>query len=785
MNEKQKELNVFINESLDLLQEISDNLLALENNLDDITIINKLFRFLHTLKGGAALDGLDKISTVAHLMEDIFGIIRDENLETDIEYIDIFFDASDILRDLVEGIGENYDEIDVEEIKEKLREIKNELEPEKDNESLQTQPKEDKLYLTESEISVLEKSENKIFYILCKFDTSDAMKGINSYLIISNVKSKANFIKTNPSENDVKAQQFDNLEIIIETSSEQKNLENTIKLNCGNYEINLLQKEDLHKYKSSDEDEANIILTNDELNDLKKTEFKIYSIECDFDPTDEMKGVNSYLILNNLKPMVKFYKTNPVEEELRTKPFSQFKLLVETDSEQNKLENVVKANASKYSVNELQKSDLDKFTSKKKQIGIDQVIDNIIEKHSEKFKQAINSGEKVWKIILSFRAEDVMKGINSYVIFNNLKNHSSEISDILTPISPDDIKGKQDFTKFTIYLSGKISKDEIEKTIKMNCDTYEVKELSEEDVTIKKIEEPTKKQSAKDLQESASANSATADKKKEAPATKTQQPAYVEVDKDILDGVIENIGELVVNMNMVIQSYNELLDKDFDDIDMLLAENRMINAQLNASVMMCNSLMDYAVLLKLVPVKQVFKKFPRIVRDISKKLDKKVKLIIEGERTRIDQEILDAIEAPLLHMLRNSMDHGVENAEDRVKAGKEAIGIITLKAEQKKDRVLIHIIDNGKGMDKEKILKKAISVGLITEEEGNKLSDSEIFNFIYHPGFSTSEKVSQISGRGVGMDVVATEIHKVGGEIKIYSEKGKGTTMILDLPIAP
>ncbi len=187
--------------------------------------------------------------------------------------------------------------------------------------------------------------------------------------------------------------------------------------------------------------------------------------------------------------------------------------------------------------------------------------------------------------------------------------------------------------------------------------------------------------------------------------------------------------------------------------------------------------------LRMQPVKRIFSKFPRIVRDLAKKVGKKINLILEGEDTEIDRSILNQLEDPLIHLVRNAIDHGIEPPEERIAKGKPEYGTIILSALQEGDRIIVSIEDDGRGIDPEKIKRKAIEKGLITPEQAEQMSDKEAFELIFMPGFSTVDEVSDLSGRGVGMDVVANVIHSLRGVIEVESEPDKGTKITMKLPL--
>ena len=187
---------------------------------------------------------------------------------------------------------------------------------------------------------------------------------------------------------------------------------------------------------------------------------------------------------------------------------------------------------------------------------------------------------------------------------------------------------------------------------------------------------------------------------------------------------------------------------------------------------------------RMLPVSEVFERFPRLVRDLSRKLNKHIELRVVGEDTAADKTIIESLGDPLIHLVRNSIDHGVESPEQRVAAGKPEAASIQLKAFQEGDQVIIEVSDDGKGIDPTAIRLKAFEKGLITEEQADALSDQEAINLIFRPGFSTVEQVSDLSGRGVGMDVVRTAVEKINGQVTLSSHKGEGTLVRLSLPLS-
>lgn len=262
-----------------------------------------------------------------------------------------------------------------------------------------------------------------------------------------------------------------------------------------------------------------------------------------------------------------------------------------------------------------------------------------------------------------------------------------------------------------------------------------------------------------------------------APPKKTAS-STIRVDLKKLDTLMGAAGELVLNKNRLLNLVQRLEQGGEEmDINEALAA---IYAQMSILV---NDLQSGVMTTRMQPVSKVFNKYPRVVRDLSRELGKQIELTIRGEETELDNTIIEEIGDPLIHLVRNSCDHGVETPQERTAAGKDPKGHVELKAYQEGNYVVIQIQDDGKGIDAEVIKQKGIAKGLVTEEQAMAMSKGDILSLIFAPGFSTAEKVTAVSGRGVGMDVVKTNIAKLNGIIDLDSEKGKGTTLKIRLPL--
>ena len=277
----------------------------------------------------------------------------------------------------------------------------------------------------------------------------------------------------------------------------------------------------------------------------------------------------------------------------------------------------------------------------------------------------------------------------------------------------------------------------------------------------------------------------------QAPASETAAPATPEpmaaptmlenilrVDAGRIDNVLNLVGELIIGKSMLQQALNEFSQRFPKEIlrgkfaDAMAFQARVLN-DLQRSVMK----------IRMVPVDQLFRRFPRMVRDVSRQCGREVELDISGQDTDLDKGILDAIAEPLTHLVRNAVSHGIEPAEERRTQGKAPQGVVRLNAYHQGNQVVVEVSDDGRGIDPQRIRAKAIELGMATPEETARMTDGEVFDFIFRPGFSTAAEVTEVSGRGVGMDVVQSVLHRLKASISVETRPGKGTTFRMKLPL--
>jgi two-component system chemotaxis sensor kinase CheA len=266
-------------------------------------------------------------------------------------------------------------------------------------------------------------------------------------------------------------------------------------------------------------------------------------------------------------------------------------------------------------------------------------------------------------------------------------------------------------------------------------------------------------------------SAATAVANKAAEAAGTAKQSYLSVNLSKLDMLMDIVGEIVITEATVTKN-PQVLALNLESFDKASRQLHKLTEELQ----------DIVMSIRMVPVSATFHKMERIVRDMSAKVGKKARLEIIGEDTELDKNVLDNLSDPLMHLIRNAMDHGLESAEERVKLGKDPVGTIRLEARNSGSDVLITISDDGRGLSRDSLIDKGIALGLIKKPK-SEVTDKEAYSLVFAPGFSTKEQVTEFSGRGVGMDVVARNIEKIGGSLSVDSTWGKGMSVVMQIPL--
>lgn len=389
-------------------------------------------------------------------------------------------------------------------------------------------------------------------------------------------------------------------------------------------------------------------------------------------------------------------------------------------------------------------------------------------------KQAHEKGFNAVEIKVTLSENTLLKSARAFLIVKDLEDNGEILKSVP---STQDIENEEFDLELKFVLITKNTVDEIlsivngiSEVVKVEASAIEIEETETveeekvEEVKPKEVEE--KAEESKKIEKVAEAPKKAAAKKPQPKKEVKKAHQSVRVDLERIDNLMNMVSELVI--------YRTRLEQI-----VTTHKSQELNETLEQVGRTTSDLQDLVMKIRMLPLDTVFNRFPRMIRDVSVELNKEINFIIEGADTELDRTVIDEIGEPLIHLLRNAADHGIESKEERIAAGKSPVGTIRLVAYQEGTKALIKVIDDGSGINVEKVRAKAEQKGINTEG----LSESDIKNLIFAQGFSTNEVVTDLSGRGVGMDVVKTKISALGGTVDVISEEGKGSTFIIKLPL--
>lgn len=391
--------------------------------------------------------------------------------------------------------------------------------------------------------------------------------------------------------------------------------------------------------------------------------------------------------------------------------------------------------------------------------------------------EAKEAGQKIYGMTVYIQKECLLKAARAFLVFRAVEEFGQIL--VYRPSSQDieDEKFELDFS-FLVASNEDIEKiqsaasnvSEIEKVVGKEVSEFH---LEGEEAAVQEKEQTAAAPAKKEEKKPASEPKKAAPAKKKAAIGKPATSRTVRVDIEKLDLLMNQVSELIIAKNSLVaissSDGSDNTQSFHDQIEYL----ERITTNLHESVMK----------VRMVPIENVTQKYPRMIRDLSRTLNKKMNLVITGEDTELDRTVVDQIGDPLQHLLRNSADHGLEPNDVRVERGKPEVGTIFLNAYQEGNNVVIKVGDDGNGIDTEAVKQKAIERGLVSPEQAENISQKEIINFLFMPSFSMAKKVTDISGRGVGLDVVKSGIEQLGGDVEVSTELGKGTTFTVRLPL--
>ncbi|GGG12227.1 chemotaxis protein CheA [Paenibacillus abyssi] len=393
-------------------------------------------------------------------------------------------------------------------------------------------------------------------------------------------------------------------------------------------------------------------------------------------------------------------------------------------------------------------------------------------------KHSMESGHNVYHIQVAVKEDCVLKAARAYMVFDILERNGEVIK---SDPSVQELEQEKFDRFFSVYYISQLPEQTLKEQIESvsEIESASVTILDQESMSL--LSRPSTAEatavSAADSSapsEPAAAESGSTGRTANAkPAAQTSAGAptrTIRVDIERLDTLMNLFSELLIDRVRLEQLSSEIRRSDLTET-------------VEHMTRVSGDLQNIVLKLRMVPVDSVFNRFPRMVRDLAKSLDKKVDLVISGAETELDRTVIDEIGDPLVHLLRNSIDHGVESIDERIAAGKKDTGTVNLRAFHSGNHVFIEIEDDGKGINRDKVLSIAIKNEVISAEQANSLSDEEVYMLLFAPGFSTADKISDISGRGVGLDVVKSKITSLGGHVSVTSTLGKGTKFSIQLPL--
>ncbi|MDN5364642.1 MAG: two-component system, chemotaxis family, sensor kinase CheA [Eubacteriales bacterium] len=402
---------------------------------------------------------------------------------------------------------------------------------------------------------------------------------------------------------------------------------------------------------------------------------------------------------------------------------------------------------------------------------IDETLENLLkEEEIAKVREAISkTGGTPLRVMIKFDSNCEMLSVRAFITLTTLGDLGFIVRS--TPSEEEIEKDKVSENLEVILVSNK-HKNEIASVVKDLPDVVNV------EITALEIEKVEEEESGKTEEAKAGKEKSGGGKNNREGRGRAGTGRTVRVDVELLDNLMNLVGELVIDRTRLMKIWslleaNEQLEDIAQDLGRTSIHIGRVTSQLQEQIMKA----------RMLPVESLFNKFPRLVRDLARNMGKEVEFIMEGQETELDRSIIEEIGDPLIHLLRNAVDHGIEPPEERVRAGKDRKGTILLKAAHEENYIVITVKDDGRGIDPERVRNIAIQKKLISPEHAQRMSEKDLVNLIFMPGLSTAQEVTDVSGRGVGMDVVKNNIEKINGSIEIFSELGKGTEFRIKLPL--
>jgi two-component system chemotaxis sensor kinase CheA len=785
----------FVVEAKEHLETIEPNLLELEKSPENLDLLNEIFRPMHSLKGASGFLGLNKINVLAHRAENVLDELRKGSMTVTSEIMDVILTASDQLRTMIENLEAegNEGDVDTESTIATLDGVLAGEMPEPREAAREPEPAggeaEETLEQAEAEPGPEpEEGDTYSLTIVAKEHLDDFLEEAGE--IVSNLNDSLLELEKDPAQggdlvNDI-FRYFHNLKgnsgIIAyrelnELCHEAETLlgrirKNEIEATRNHIDLLLAVVDDIeHLLGAIDKESATVSPHGIDVV-LDKLQRATAGEEIDPPAREGGEPEQEAAVTEEATP-------EPVEPEpasaesaapgVDPEDLTVFELTVnqQLDAVDYALSELSKDPDQKDYIDGLYRS-LVTIQNSSGYMGLSE-LKTTAERTAGLVDQARNS-DMSFELMIDILKQEC--GIINDMVSGELDRLKAgaegaepeeTASETTEEAPPPELEAKPE--------PGAGVEPEAETGVEPEAETETAPDRAPEPETVSK--EPNKAEAAK----------AKAQRGAQAAGAKAQKPktsSTIRVDHEKLDHLMNLIGELIINRNrfsMITKSIEEQDDLDQDEIAVNLTESTYAMARIS------DDLQDTIMKVRMVQVSSVFSRFPRLVRDLSRKSGKQVELVMEGEDTELDKSVIEVIGDPLVHLIRNSVDHGLENAEERRAAGKDPTGKVWLRAYHKGNSVVIEVEDDGRGIDPEKMREVGVKKGVISAEEAKNLDDREAVDLIFAPGFSGAAKVTDISGRGVGMDVVRTNIKNLKGSIGVRTEVGKGSTFTLSLPL--
>jgi two-component system chemotaxis sensor kinase CheA len=383
----------------------------------------------------------------------------------------------------------------------------------------------------------------------------------------------------------------------------------------------------------------------------------------------------------------------------------------------------------------------------------------------QKARTLKQEGYGIFQIEVGISADCEMKSVRSFLVYNQLQS-KGEIIQAIPSVDSMEHEDEQSFEKLHYLVATHHTGDEMKEFL------LSITDVETADAAPFSTDEP------KEAKKPEQPKTAPSVDKKPKQAEGRQRKQTIRVDVDRLEHLMNLVGELVIDQTRISQLESQLRSLYHNDETV-----KELGQTSDHIARVIGELQENVMKIRMLPIDQLFSRYPRMVRDLSQKLNKDIGLVIEGKETELDRTVIEKIGDPLIHLIRNALDHGIESKEERIKKNKPEKGLLRIAAGYEENQVVITIEDDGAGIDPEKMRKSSVKKGIISQEEAEKLTDEEAAYLIFRPGFSTAKSVSDVSGRGVGMDIVRTHIEELNGIVELDSKLGRGTKITIKLPL--